>query len=271
MNMARIGWLQSDVGIQGGAELSCGLLVEHAPEWAEVIYCRPDRRPPDDIDCFVIQNSTTYSARWIEHLSMSKVVRHVRDPWYAGSATLRRYLLDRADLLIFSSPVQVDSFGYEMGAPYAIIPPPVDLAPFKEAARLVGEQETERHGAVAVGRVDIYKGAPKIVDWALRTGTPTTFVGTVMMQFGDLPPFIQFAGPVPYQDMPQVLARFKKLVAMPEWPEAFGRNVVEGWAAGCELVLDGRIGAQWFVENQPTEIGLEGPISEFWNAVKGVL
>lgn len=259
--------MQSHIGIQGGAELSCGALVRNAPEWAEVVYCPPNKRPPEDVDVFVIQNSTTYGERWIEELCLAPVVRQIRDPWYAGSSVLRRWLLDAADMLIFSSPVQVEIFGYHFTAPHAIIPVPIDLDPFLEAR----DQEWERAGAVAVGRVDVYKGAPAIVDWALRTGEQLTFVGTPMMDFGRLPPFIQLAGPVAYERMPNILGRAEKLVAMPEWPEAFGRNVVEGWAAGCELVLEGRIGAQYWIEHEPERLGKDGPISEFWAVVESVL
>ena len=266
--MAKIGWLQSAIGIQGGAELSCGALVQNAPEWAEVVYCRPDRRPPQDLDCFVIQNSTTYDDLWIEELCLKPVVKHIRDPWYAGSAVLRRWLLESASLLIFSSPVQIEAFGYQFTAPHTVMPVPVDLEAFQTAAE---EYDGERAGTVAVGRVDIYKGAPQIVDWALRTGEQTTFIGEVMMPFGGLPPFIRFAGKVPYEQMPGILARAKSLIAIPQWPEAFGRNVVEGWAAGCELVLQGRIGARYWIENEPERLGYEGPIAEFWQAVESAL
>ena len=263
----RIGWLQSKIGIKGGAELSCDTLVQGAPEWAEVVYCPPDKRPPQNIDVFVIQNSTTYQEQWIEELCRRPVVRHVRDPWYAGSAMLRRWILDNAALLILSSPVQVEAFGYESHCSTALIPPPVDLEPFGVAAL----PQAERKGSVFVGRVDVYKGAPAAVDWALRTGEPLALIGTPMMGFGSLPPFITMAGRVPYEAMPGILGQAKRLVFFPEWPEAFGRVVVEAWAAGCELLLRGRIGAQWWIENEPERLGLEGPVSEFWDAVREVV
>ena len=260
----RIGWLQSSIGIQGGAELSCDTLVGAAPEWAEVVYCEPRKRPPADLDAYVIQNSTTYPETWIEELVRRPVIRHVRDPWYAGSALLRRWILDNAALLIFSSPVQVAAFGYEHDRPTAIIPPPVDLEKFRAAAL----PQAERIGSVFVGRVDIYKGAQRAIDWALRTGEPLALIGDPMMPFGPLPPFVRLMGKVPYGDMPGILGQAKRLVFFPEWPEAFGRAVAEAWAAGCELLLDGRIGAQWWIENEPERLGLDGPVAEFWDAVR---
>jgi len=265
--VVKIGWLQSNIGIQGGAELSCGALVEHAPDWAEVVYCPANKRPPKDIEAFVIQNSTTYGSRWIEELCTRPVIRQVRDPWYAGDAILRRWILSNAAAVVFSSPVQVEAFGYEHDRPVHILAPPVNLAPFREAA-LPAE---ERSGAVFVGRVDVYKGAPAAVDWALRTGERLLMIGDVMMGFGALPPYIQIAGRVPYKRMPEVLGHSEKLVFFPEWPEAFGRAVVEAWAAGCELLLRGKIGAQWWIENAPERLGFESAIAEFWDVVRGVL
>lgn len=269
--MVKVGWLQSSIGIKGGAELSCGALVQNAPEWAEVIYCRPNRRPPPDIGCFILQNSTTYGDHWIEELCLAPVVRHVRDPWYAGSAILRRWLCENAALMVFSSQTQRDTMGYDIQVPVEFIPPPVDLRPFKKAAQVAAEEGVKRQGSVFVGRVDVYKGAPAVVDWALRKGEPIAFVGEVMMGFGNLPPFIQFLGKVPYQKMPWILARAERLVAMPEWPEAFGRGVVEAWAAGCELFVEGRVGAMEWIDNEPDRLGFDGPIAEFWAAVEGVL
>ena len=111
----RIGWLQQNVSIVGGAEMSSEALVKGAPDNIEVIFCPPNKRPPtDEIDVFVIQNCTTFSAQWIEELALKPVVKQVRDPWYAGSAVLRRWLLENADRLILSSPVQLDHSCYEI-------------------------------------------------------------------------------------------------------------------------------------------------------------
>jgi len=267
VDKVRIGWLQSDVGIHGGSEMSCGALVDHAPDWAKIVYCPPNKRPPDDIECYVVQNSTTYDQRWLEILLQKPTVKHVRDPWYAGDGLFRRCLLEQATLLIFSSQAQVDAFGYPFDAPHVILPPPVNLESFRQAAK----PKDEREGAIFVGRVDVYKGAPMAVDWAYRTGETLALIGTPMMDFGKLPPYIRVVGEVPYQRMPSIMGNAKSFVFFPQWPEAFGRTVAEAWAAGCELIVDGRIGAMEYIENEPERLGFQGPIDEFWAAVESVL
>lgn len=272
--MVRIGWLQQDIGIMGGAEMSCQALINGKPEWAEIIFCPHNRRPPDDIDCFVIQNSTNYTEAWIEELARRPVIRHVRDPWLVGNSVLKRWLWENAALMIFSSPTQFEWMDYEKaGAKVKFIPVPVDLEPFIKARDAF---DGEREGAVCVGRFDIYKGAASMIDWSLANKIPLTIIGDASWSgngkaFGKLPDTIRFAGHVPYEQVPELLAQAKYYVAMPMWVEAFGRSVAEAWAAGCELVLRGRVGAQYWIENYPDELGLEKPVKAFWDAVEEVL
>ena len=266
--MVKIGWLQSNVGIVGGAEMSAGALVRNAPEWAEIVYCPPNKRPPEDIDVFCLQNQVTYGARWIEELALKPVIKHVRDPWYAGSSVLRRWLLDNADLLIFSSPVQVRLFDYPFSQPHIIIPPPVNLTPFREAALPAGERE----GTIFAGRADVFKGAHEAVDWALRNREKLDVYGdNRYMSFGKLPGFITIHGEIPYHQMPHVMGRAKRYFCFPMWPEAFGRTVAEAWAAGCELLVDeDRIGACWWIKNKPGALEFDAAVGTFWEAVEGV-
>jgi glycosyltransferase involved in cell wall biosynthesis len=265
--MVKIGWLQQNINIKGGAEMSCSALRENAPSGVEIVHCPARYRPPRDVDVFVIQNSTDYSAQWIQELALKKVVRHVRDPWFAGDAQLRRWLLDNADLLLFSSELQRNDIQerYGFDRPSKCIPVPVRLKPFKEAA------QDERRGSVFVGRCDVYKGASEAVNWALRTGEELALIGdNKYMHFGSLPPYIKFMGLVPYAQMPSILGKAARLVTFPNWTEAFGRSVVEAWAAGCEIVANERVGAVEWIRDAPKRLGYAGPISEFWDAVMEV-
>lgn len=272
MSKIKVGWLQQNmVNNFGGAEFSAQALVSGAPKWAEVIYCPPNMRPPEEMDIFVLQNSTVYTRRWIEELAQKPVIKHVRDPWYAGDVVLKRWLLENAQRLIFSSPIHLESLGYETDVKTEIIPVPINLHPFKAAAL----PEDEREGAIFVGRLDMFKGITAVIDWGIRTGETLALVGdhryAQNLNYGPLPDNIRVLGKVSYDKMPELLGAAKTYVAMPEWCEAFGRSVAEAWAAGCELVLRGRVGAQYWIENEPERLGYDGPIAEFWQIVEDVI
>lgn len=260
----KIGWLHDDIGIRGGAELSSETLKRDAPDWVDsIVDCPPNKRPPDDVALFVVQNCITYHPRWIEELTLKPVVKCVRDPWYAGSPVLRRWLLDNVDLLVFNSPVQRKAFDYPFNAPYVDVPPPLNLQPFRDAALPEGERE----GNVFVGRADVFKGTHTAIDWALRENEPLDLYGTKWGEYGPLPDTIRFRDEVEYDRMPYILGRARRFVFFPMWPEAFGRAVAEAWAAGCELVTGGRIGALWWIANRPDDLDRGAEL--FWEAVEG--
>jgi len=274
MRTVTIGWLEDNIGYVGGAEMSGAALRRGKPGWVEdIIMCPPNKRPPtDDITCWVVQNCVSYKSRWVEELALKPVIRQFRDPNYAGSALLRRWLLENSELLLFSSPLQAHAFEYVTELPAKVVPPPVDLVPFRAAAL----PDEEREGNVFVGRADVFKGAHAVVDWAIRENEPLDlygprgFGGGNFLDFGKLPPFISFHGQVPYERMPFILGAAKRFVFFPSWVEAFGRVVVEAWAAGCELLLrENRVGAQWWIENDPD--ALERGVEMFWDAIEGVI
>ena len=265
-----VGWLQQDIGILGGSEMSCSALIQGAPDWAKVIPCPPNKRPSPAVDIFVIQNCVPYDDRWIDPLSQKPVIKHVRDPWYAGNAMLRRWLLDNAKLLIFSSKMQHRYFGYKVGSDVVFIPPPVNLEFFRAAAL----PDDERRGAVFVGRTDIFKGIGAAIDWAMTTGEQLLIIGDKSymngMSFGQLPENIKVGGIVDNRDMPQILGIAKTFVFYPEWPEAFGRTVVEAWAAGCKLQVGNRIGAMEWINDRPNALGYDNAIRSFWDQIESV-
>jgi len=264
--MVKIGWLKDRPGFVGGAEVSWSILMKNAPEWAELVYCPPNKRPSADVDLFIIQNNVQYTARWIEELALKPVIKQIRDPWAVGDAKLKRWLLENAELLIFNSLPHVELFGHEFDVDYTIIPPPVDLQAYREAAL----PDDEREGNIFVGRVGATKGAHIAIDWALRTGETLDFYGQtfdVHTGYGTLPAKIRFHGFVDHSRMPYIMGKARRFLLFPTWVESFGRVVAEAWAAGCELMVAprDRIGACWWIEERPEDIGRG--IEMFWDAV----
>ena len=69
--------------------------------------------------------------------------------------------------------------------------------------------------------------------------------------FGDGPFAPQGPRQVPYEAMPALLAQYETFVFLPTVIEPFGRLVAEAWAAGCEIVTNGQVGARWWIEDEP--------------------
>jgi hypothetical protein len=257
----KIGWI-ADRGIEcGGAELTSNYLVQNAPGWADVIHCPAGQRP-STVDLFVAQNCTEYDARWIEPLSRVPVIRHLHDMWPVGDPLLRRWILDNAALLIFASLPHREAFPYPTSVPVSMIPEAVDVELFRQAAR----NAEERRGCVWANHPYPHKGLGHAIDWALRTGNSldvygperSTSVGTV-----------RFLGALPYSAMPETLARYEKLVFFPTGRAGVDpcpRIVIEGWAAGCELVVNDRAGTTWWLKHEPR--ALEQAVDMFWGVVK---
>ena len=265
--MVKIGWLKDNPGFIGGAEVSWSILMQNAPNWVKLIYCPPNKRPPD-VDLFIVQNNVQYDKRWIEELSLKPVIKQIRDPWAVGDSVLRRWLLDNSELLIFNSQPHIDYFGFNFTRPFAIIPPPIDLATYQEAALPVNERE----GNIFVGRVGPTKGAHLAIDWALQTGERLDLYGQNFgHSYGALPDNIQFHGFVHHARMPYIMGKAKRLLLFPMWIESFGRVVAEAWAAGCGLLVEPieRVGAMWWIEQQQDDIG--NGVAMFWDAVAEVL
>lgn len=270
---AKIGWLHDRIGIIGGSELSEAHLRRAAPEWVEeIVLCPPNRRPPSDIDLWILQNTITYGDRWIPVLEKKPVIKQIRDFWWAGSPVFRRWVLDNVQLLTFSSPTHEQHFvpAYNETVRVEVIPPPLDLEPFRAASLPI----EERQSAVFLGRIEPGKGAHHAVDWALRNEEPLDLYGNDRMKYipwTEVAGLVRHFSRVPYAKIPDILGRAKQLVFMPDVVEAFGRIVPEAWAAGCDLVLDmeeEKIGSWYWISERPEDI--ERGAEMFWQAVEEV-
>lgn len=268
----RLGWLADQVGIYGGAELSGDMLVESRPDDIEVVFCPADRRPTSDFDAFMLQNTVSYSRRWIEILEGKTLLKHFRDPWHPGDIIFRRWVLDNVDAVIYNSPLGKEHTPWSHSATHEfIVPPPVDIETFKRAGEYY-EGRGERSGNVFVGRVDIAKGAHRAIDWALDNNEPLDLYGAQHYTFGALPDNIRYHGPQPYTKMPQIYGQAERFVFLPGASESYSRTTVEAWAAGCELVIDeSKIGAMWWMEHDPDAMHTDAACEMFWSAVEDVI
>lgn len=259
--MTRVGWLVDVGATVGGAELTQAEFRAAAPDGVEIIDCYgdvevPGARMPDgnswpDCDRYVIHNCVTYSAEALQVIGDTPAVKY----WHDVGPHLQpgvRDLLDSNARPICCSPVQAEYMGLN-GA--ECIPPPVDLKRFEEAAASVNGN---RAGQVSIGSWRNYgKAAHKVAEWAQKNGAVDFY--------GDGPFAPTGSRPVPYDEMPGLLARYDRFVFLPMVLEPFGRLVAEAWAAGCEIVTNGLVGATYWITERPEAI--ETAAEDFWKAV----
>lgn len=263
-----IGWLTDRPPFTGGTEISSKILLDAVPDGIEVVQCPPHKRPLP-VDAFIIQNCISYGQCWIEELAKKPVIKQVRDRWHVGDPVLRRWLLDESRVLIFSSPLHLENFPYEVDTRFELVPPPVDVERFKRA---VARSTQDRRGNIWLGRIHPAKGIGPAIDWAIRNKEAIDFYGYFGYQGGNnlvTPGFAYYQGPYTQDELPDLLARYERFIFMPVEPEAFSRTTVEAWASGCELVLDGDIGALWWMHQRPGDIARGSEL--FWEVVQNAL
>lgn len=248
----RVGWLVDKPTQPGGAELTEAEFRAAAPDGVQIVSCPADRPVDRECDRYVIHNCMSYELLNLASIPPNvPVFKYWHDvgPWLSDEV---QEWIDRNAIEICCSPIQAE----HMELPNAVcIPPPVNLDRFTQAARRVNGN---RSGVVSVASWRNHGKAPhKVAEWA---GNNVDF-------FGDGP----FAPPgtptIPYDAMPDLLASYETFVFLPTVLEPFGRTVAEAWAAECDVVTNGLVGAAYWIENDPAAISTAG--ADFWKLVTG--
>lgn len=247
--MIRVGWLVDRVPDVGGAELTQAEFRAAAPDGIEIVDC-PAGAVDFSCDLWVIHNCVTYTLADVEPLTGKPVVKYNHDVGPHVQPDVKAWLRGNATH-VFCSPAQRD----HMGLDGELVPPPVDLDRFRAAASRVNGT---RSGICSVGSWGNAGKAPhRAAEWAVGRGG-VDFYGS-----GAYAP--EGAANVAYDAMPHLLAGYETFVFLPVVLEPFGRVVAEAWAAGCEVITNGLVGAKWFIENEPEAI--ESAAVDFWRLV----
>jgi hypothetical protein len=249
--MTRVGLLHDTPRYIGGAERTMQEFADAAPEGVKVIACQPGE-VARDLDAYLLGNVVSYTIddlraidwtipTWKYHNDVGSWVNPQVAEWVSQYAKP-----------ICCSPLQAEYMDLDEAV---LIPPPIDLQPFYEAASRVNGS---RAGAVAVGSWRNYgKGAHRAYAWGAENG------GIEIYGEGEFAPPGSQA--VAYEDMPDLLARFQTFVHLPSVIEPFGRGVVEAWAAGCQLVTNELVGALYWIREAPDK--LETAADDLWKIV----
>lgn len=256
----RVAWLadlsNTDGSGIGGAEMTAAEFATAAPKGVEIVYVpKTELEQARDCDVACVFNVALYPPETKRALSGKRVIRYFNDVAKHGDPDLTRWLVGNATC-VFTSPLHLERFPWINGnqPEYHLIPPPVNLEPFRRAA----ERSQERSGAVSVAPWRGWGKTPNLTQqWAQKNGGVDFYGGGQVAPEGSVQ--------VPYEQMPDLLARYKTFVYLPAALEPFCRVAVEAWAAGCEIVVNGLVGATYWLENAPHR--LDTSAQDFWELV----
>lgn len=259
VRMTRVGWLADPGNLDGsigGAELTQAEFAAAAPDGIDIVPVAADELDrARSCETVCVFNSVFYPAETSRALTGKRVVRYWNDLAPHGDVSLTRWLVRNATN-VFCSPLHYERFPWRNGSSVdpTLIPPPVDLDRFRKAC----EASQGRSGAVSVAAWMNPGKAPHLAaEWAAGNGGLDFYGGGPFAPDG--------SAPVGYDQMPQVLARYRQFVFLPTAVEPFGRLVVEAHAAGCEIVTNRLVGARYWLEEDPDK--LETAADDFWRLV----
>lgn len=257
----RVGWLADRSSYTGGAELATQLLRDRAPAGVEIVDCAPGRVVPD-LDVYALGNVTQYEARELDFFMGSPMVKLVHDLWPHGDPELRERVLDEA-LVLFISPLQRTAFPYPVRRE-RMIPTPIELERFRELRETYSRDE--RDAAVWLGAMTgPHKGLAEAIAWAELHDEVLACYGVGPVRPPANHPNAIDYGELAYEDVPEVLSGYRRFVYLPPAPEPVGRAVLEAWAAGCELITNGNVGAAYWIRSRPRDV--ERGAEMFWRSL----
>jgi len=235
----KIGWLH-DYRLEeclGGAELTNERIIQHAPDWADIVRCYPGEMY--DADAYILNNLTFFSPRELGQATGKPYIHFLHDLWHVRQAWQRgrrRQITEQADALVCLSELHVAAYreetGFEHDSLY-VIPSAIDPAPFTEHRR-------QPYNALYIGALRRYKGLDDVVAWAAKNGRVDVYGRGPYQPQGEN---VVYKGEIPYERVPVVMGQYRRLVFFPQWAEPFGRTVAEAAMSGCEIVGNSNIGA----------------------------
>jgi glycosyltransferase involved in cell wall biosynthesis len=245
----RVGWLQDDPGYIGGAELTAAEFRAAVPAGRTIVDCPPGQIDYD-CDAYVCHNVARYHLHELEMLDGKRVVKYAHDVFPHSQPGVRQWFKDNAEW-VFCSPLQRE----KMELDGEVIPPAMDLSGYKTPR----QSKRRREGACSIAQWrNPGKGAQYVEDYA-RSNRPVDAYGPGVFKPQGLN--VTYRGEIPPDKMAQTLWAYDVFVFLPFELEPFCRTVMEAHAAGCDLVINGLIGARHYLDNPQA---LDTAAQDFW-------
>lgn len=230
----KVAMLADDPGYIGGAELTMQELAAAVPDDVRLV-------PVEEAETVIVGNCWLLPS---QDLRGKRVIRFIHDCRGPGPID--------SDERIFYSPLHRTTVGLDG----ELCPAPIDLEPFRTNGKA-------RSGAVHIGTFGHPgKGQILLKEWSDRNGELALYGHGLFIPEG---PKLHFVRELEPDEVPGVLAGYETFVHLPTEPEAYGRGVVEAWAAGLRLVINANVGALYWINAEPK--ALENPAERFWSMV----
>lgn len=255
----KIGWLADNPPYKGGAELCAAELLANAPSYVEIVPMAANA-VHNNVDAFVIHNCTEYGSFIIPILETKPVIKYVHDVWPHGDPILKKWLGMKSALMVLSSPLHRQSLNMDISCPTAYVPNAINLNRYYQA----DANGTHVLDTCWVGRFHPDKGLENAAAWAKRNNRVIDWYGNGMPlpeHFGG-----NYCGKLMPEQVADTMAKYRTFVFLPDEVEPFSRVVVEAWAAGCEVVTNGNVGAVWWIETRPNDLARGAEM--FWACVR---
>jgi hypothetical protein len=265
----KIGWLH-DFSLEehnGGAQLTNEGMIAGAPEWADVVRCYPGEM--QEADAYIINNVRLFNFQELLQATAKPYVMYEHDHWTNApewQVGRVKYICERAVGMVFLSPLHRRRF-LEM---WRVCPRRAECVPSAIDPALFYSNGADRNDTVWLGTFHNVKGIREAVAWAAQNGLvhfygrgPHTPKGKNVWVYDWLP----------YDAVPGMLARYERLLFLPQGAEAFGRTVAEAYLSGCELVCNDHVGAlSWgWQTRQEWADNLDSAPTTFWRLMENWL
>lgn len=194
-----------------------------------------------EFDLIVLNNIAKFEKAQIDELLASgKCVRYEHDLWVA-----REYpdLYKKVNKTIFLSPLHRDTvfekIGYKIDN-YELVPSPIDSKIFK-----LSEKTKEKNSVLCVGNLCEDKGVNGMIEYAKNNPQLKFYCigwGASVDALKEVEN-IEYVGELDQKDIVKWYQKCEYFYHRPILYEAFGRTVIEAYLCGCNLLLNGRVGA----------------------------
>lgn len=253
----------------GGAELTCQQLIDAGRalghEIVEITSRKPHGLRRNDYDLMIVNNVKHFRLIEIMAALKARFVYFCHDPLVLP---IQATLFSRARRVIFCSPLQRRFYAERFSLAddrVVVMPPPIEASRFRPL-------EKEDY-AVAVGEIGPHKGLEHVIRFAEEhPELPVRLYGRKASS-STIPsrPNLEYMGVAAYADVPRIVGHAKVFVHLPNCLECYGRAVMEAYLCGCELIVNGNIGAlsfewPWDDPNAVRENLARAP-RDFWSLV----